>query len=40
MKILFLGYDARYEVLISELSSKYEIDSIGYNNSDIKINDR
>ena len=39
MKILFLGYDARYEVLISELSSKYEIDSIGYNNSDIKIND-
>ena len=33
MKILFLGYDARYEVLISILSNKYEIDSIGYNNS-------
>lgn len=39
MKILFLGYDARYEVLISILSNKYEIDSIGYNNSNISVSD-
>ena len=39
MKILFLGYDARYEVLINLLSNKYEIDSIGYNNSNISISD-
>lgn len=39
MKILFLGYDARYEVLISILSNKYEIDSIGYNNSNMSVSD-
>ena len=39
MKILFLGYDARYEILISLLSNRYEIDSIGYNNSNKSISD-
>ena len=39
MKILFLGYDARYEVLIRELSNRYEIDSIGYNNSNKSVSD-
>ena len=39
MKILFLGYDARYEVLINLLSNKYEIDSIGYSNSNISVSD-
>lgn len=39
MKILFLGYDARYKVLISLLSNKYEIDSIGYNNSNKSVSD-
>ena len=39
MKILFLGYDARYEVLINSLSNKYEIDSIGYNNSNKSVSD-
>ena len=39
MKILFLGYDARYEVLINLLSNKYEIDSIGYNNSNKSVSD-
>lgn len=39
MKILFLGYDARYEVLINLLSNKYEIDSIGYNNSNMSVSD-
>ena len=39
MKILFLGYDARYEVLINLLSNKYEIDSIGYSNSNKSVSD-
>ena len=39
MKILFLGYDARYEVLIRELSNRYEIDSIGYSNSNKSVSD-
>lgn len=43
MKILFLGYDARYVYLIKDLKSKHEIDSIGYDNNlsinDVNIND-
>ena len=32
MKILFIGYDARYKYLINELNKKYEIDTLGYGN--------
>ena len=39
MKILFLGYDARYEILISLLSNRYQIDSIGYSNSNKSVSD-
>ena len=38
MKILFLGYDARYVYLINDLKSIHEIESIGYDN-DLSIND-
>ena len=39
MNLLFLGYDARYEILIKELNGKYNIDTVGYNNSNISLSD-
>lgn len=39
MKILFIGYDARYVYLINELKSKYIVDTIGYGN-DISVDNK
>ena len=39
MKILFVGYDARYIYLINELKNRYEIDTLGYGN-DVSVDNK